>query len=162
MVGPGELEGDAVRDRAQPVEALELGELVGEAHVVQLAHRARREPVAAGLLAGKVLLLDHEDAVPARREPVGGRRPGRSRADDEHVEFAVDSRRFGAGRVAHARHDHMPSKRGSTDVERPRELARIGRAAGAQCALARSSVVARATRPLRRGLENVGTDRSDS
>ena len=56
VLGPGELERDAVGDRAQPVEALELRERLGETHVVELADRPRREAVAAGLLAGEALL----------------------------------------------------------------------------------------------------------
>ena len=84
VLGPGQLEGDAVADRAQTVEPLELRELVGEAHVVELAHRPGREAVAARLLPGEALLVDHDDAVPERREPVRGRRartvPRRRRA----------------------------------------------------------------------------------
>ena len=53
-----------MRDRAQPVEALELRELLGETHVVELADRPRREAVAARLLPREPLLLDHHDAVP--------------------------------------------------------------------------------------------------
>ena len=91
VIGPGQLEGDAVPDRSQAVEALELRELVGEAHVVELAHRARRETVATRLLAREALLVDHHDAVPERREPVGGGRSRRSGAYHEHVELPVDS-----------------------------------------------------------------------
>ena len=89
MIGPGQLERDAVADRAQPVEALELREAVGETHVVELAHRAGREAVAARLLAGEALLVDHDDTVAERREPVRGRRSRRSGADHEHVELHV-------------------------------------------------------------------------
>ena len=39
MLGPGELEHLAVSDGPQAAEAVELGELVGEAHVVELAAR---------------------------------------------------------------------------------------------------------------------------
>ncbi len=85
MLGPRELEGDAVRDRPQPVEALEVDETLAQAHVVQLANRARRESVSARLLARKVLAFDDRDSPPTRREPVRRRRAGRSRTDDEHV-----------------------------------------------------------------------------
>ena len=64
MLGPLELEGDAVRDRAQAVVAQEPRELAREAHVVELADGPRREAVAAGLLARELLLLDHEHPVP--------------------------------------------------------------------------------------------------
>ena len=77
-----------MRDRPQPVEALELRERVGEAHVVELANGPRREPVAARLLAREALLVDHQDPVAERREPVRGRRARRPRADDQHVELA--------------------------------------------------------------------------
>ena len=63
VLGPGQLEGDAVGDRPQPVEALELRERVGETHVVELADRPRSQPVAARLLAREALLLDDEHAV---------------------------------------------------------------------------------------------------
>ena len=63
VLGPRELERHAVRDRAQAVEAEELRERLGEAHVVELADGPRREAVAAGLLAREALLLDDEHAV---------------------------------------------------------------------------------------------------
>ena len=85
MLGPGELERHAVADRAQTVEALELRERLGQAHVVELAHRPRREAVAAGLLAGEALLLDDQDPVAALGEPVAGRGARRSAADDQDV-----------------------------------------------------------------------------
>ena len=37
MLGPLELERDAVGEGAQPVEAVEVGRALAEAHVVQLA-----------------------------------------------------------------------------------------------------------------------------
>ena len=81
----------------QAVVALELPERLGEAHVVQLPHCPRREPVAARLVAREALLLDHEDPVPALREPVRGGGSGRPRADDEHVDI-----RHGAARSVRA------------------------------------------------------------
>src|SRR5581483_10913554 len=101
MVGPGELERDAVRDRAEAVEALVSREPVLQPHVVELPHRARREAVAARLLAREALAFDREHASPAAREPVrrGGTRG--SGADDEHVvplAHVPRSRAYGAGR----------------------------------------------------------------
>src|SRR2546423_851839 len=110
MFGPRELERDAVRDRAQTVEALEAFETLGETHVVQLAHRARREPVPAGLLAWKAL-LDDEHVPTTRREPVRRGRAARSGADDEHVVRL-------ASNIAHSAHDHMPERR-ETKREKP-------------------------------------------
>ncbi len=37
MLGPLELEGDAVGEGAQPVEPMEVGQALGEPHVVELA-----------------------------------------------------------------------------------------------------------------------------
>ena len=51
---------------------------VGETHVVELADRAGREAVAAGLLAREALLLDDEDPVARRRR--ASTRPPRPRA----------------------------------------------------------------------------------
>ena len=82
---PGQLERDAVADRPQAVDALEARQLVGQPHVVQLPHCARGEAVAARFLAREALLVDDGHAVPEHREPVGGRRAGRSRADHQHV-----------------------------------------------------------------------------
>ena len=53
MLRPGELEGLAVRGGPQPSEAVERGELLAQAHLVELPDGTRREAVAAGLLAGK-------------------------------------------------------------------------------------------------------------
>ena len=65
MFGPTELQGHAVRDRSQAVEAQELLERLGEAHVVQLADGPRREPVATGLLAGNCFLSTTSTRWPA-------------------------------------------------------------------------------------------------
>ena len=65
MFGPTELQGHAVRDRTQAVEAQELLERLGEAHVVQLADGPRREAVAAGLLAGNCFLSTTSTRWPA-------------------------------------------------------------------------------------------------
>src|SRR5439155_17930136 len=81
VVGPGELEGDAVRDRPEAVIALVVGERVGQPHVVQLAHRPRGQPVAARLLAWEPLLLDDEHPPALLGEPVRRRRTRPSYAD---------------------------------------------------------------------------------
>ena len=76
VLGPRQLERHSVADRPQPVEALEVGERLGETHVVELAHGPRREAVAARLLAREALLLDDQHPVPALGEPVARpRRP---------------------------------------------------------------------------------------
>src|SRR5581483_5816762 len=112
----GELERDAVRDRAEAVEALVSREPVLQPHVVELPHRARREAVAARLLAREALAFDREHAPPAAREPVrrGGTRG--SGADDEHVvplAHVPRSRAYGAGRSgpASAPLAHVPRSR---------------------------------------------------
>ncbi len=51
----------------------------------ELAHRPGGQAVAAGLLAGEALLVDHEHRVALLREPVRGRRAGRTRPHDERV-----------------------------------------------------------------------------
>ena len=72
-------------DRAQAVEALEVAEALAQAHVDELLHGPGREAVAAGLLAGEPLALDHQHPVAALGEPVRGRRARRSGTDDENV-----------------------------------------------------------------------------
>ena len=85
--------------RAQPLEAVAgAGQLVGEAHVLQLAHRAGGEPVAAGLLAGVVLALDHDHVVAGAGQPVGARRARGPATDHQHVAAAGGNR----GRVVHS------------------------------------------------------------
>ena len=85
MLRPLELERDAVGEGAQAVEPVEILETFAEAHVVELAHRAGREPVAARLFSWKGLLLHDEDVVTGRREPVRSRRPRGTAAYHEHL-----------------------------------------------------------------------------
>ena len=92
MLGPLELERDAVRECAEAVEAVEVRESLAEPHVVELPYRSGREPVAARLLAGERLLLDEEDVVTRRREPVRGRGARRATADHEHLVAPVRAR----------------------------------------------------------------------
>ena len=86
VLGPAQLEGDAVGDRAQAFEAEVRFELVGQAEIFELADRSRRQPVPARLFPWKLLALDDEDSVAGAGEPRGAGRAGRARADDEHVE----------------------------------------------------------------------------
>ena len=80
VVGPRQLERDAVPDRPQAVEALELGEALARGPCRSSCFTARgREAVAARLLTGEPLLLDHQHPVAALGEPVRGRRAGRAR-----------------------------------------------------------------------------------
>ena len=60
-------------------------DVVLEAHVGELANRAGREAVPAGLLTGELLLLDNRDVPSGVGQPVRARRPGRTRADDDDV-----------------------------------------------------------------------------
>ena len=85
VLGPPELEGDAVRDRPQAVVAVVAVEPPRQAHVGELLDRPGREAVAAGLLAGEPLLLDDHHVVARLGQPEGRRRSGRPAADDEHV-----------------------------------------------------------------------------
>ena len=61
----------AVGDRPQALVAVEVLEPLREAHLVELVHRSRGEPVAARLLAGERLLLDDQDVVAGPSQPVG-------------------------------------------------------------------------------------------
>ena len=74
-----------MRDRAQAVEAQVLRERLGEADVVELTDRPRRQAVAARLLAGELLLLDDEHAMAGLREPEPGRGARGTATDDERV-----------------------------------------------------------------------------
>ena len=85
MIGPAQLERDVVRARAQAVVAVELRQRVAEAHLLELVDGARREPVAARLLARECLALDDDDVVAGACEPVGRGRAGGTAADDEDV-----------------------------------------------------------------------------
>ena len=85
-----QLERAAEGDRPQAVEAVVApSQSVGQAHVVELLDRAGRQPVAAGLLPGEVLLLDEQDVVAGLGQPVGAGRSGRPAADDEDVVAAA-------------------------------------------------------------------------
>ena len=68
------------------------GHDVFETHLAQLVDRSRSEPVATGLLAREVLLLDQTDRPARLGEPVRAGRTRRSRADDDGVEDVAVSR----------------------------------------------------------------------
>ena len=85
MLGPLELERDAVGEGAQPVEPMEVGQALDESHVVQLADCARRQTVTTRLFPRERLLLDDKDVVACLCEPIGGGSAGRTAADHEHL-----------------------------------------------------------------------------
>src|SRR6201993_3673946 len=62
---------------------------VAQPETFQLGDRARRQPVAAGLVAGKVRRVDDEHVAARPGRPCGGRRPGRSGAHHHHVGMGV-------------------------------------------------------------------------
>ena len=99
MARPLQLELPAHPGGPQPVVAVEPLEPAGQAHLVELVHGARGEPVAARLLAGERLALDHRDVVAAPGEPVAGGGAGRPAADDEHVGDEVAGMRRVRGHV---------------------------------------------------------------
>jgi hypothetical protein len=68
---------------------MEAVQLLGEAHVIELAYRARREPVAARLLPREALAFEQHHVVAGVGEPVGARGPGRTRAHDEDIVVAI-------------------------------------------------------------------------
>ncbi len=76
-------------DRAQAVVAVVSGEGVSQSHFLELVHGPRCEPVAAGLLAGEVLLLQHDDVESGTRGPVGRGAARGSSADHQQVVYAV-------------------------------------------------------------------------
>ena len=85
--------------RAQAREAVAgAGQLVGEAHVLELADRTGGEAVAAGLLAGVALPLDQHHVVAGAGQPVGAGRARGPAADDQHVAAAGGDR----GGVVHS------------------------------------------------------------
>ena len=99
VLRPGELEGLAVGDGAQAVDAVVAGERVREPHVMELLHGPGREPVAAGLLAREPLAFDEDDVEAVLGRPVRRRRARRPAPDDQQVVTMAGTRRG----VAHAR-----------------------------------------------------------
>src|SRR6201996_9536493 len=60
-----------------------------QAQPFQLGDRTRRQPVAAGLVAGKVRRVEHQPVGTDPRGPGGRRRAGRSGAHHHHVGMGV-------------------------------------------------------------------------
>ncbi len=60
----------------------------------QLGDRPRRQPVAAGLVAGKVGRVDHQHVATGARRPRRGCRAGRSGAHDHHVGMGVHAHQY--------------------------------------------------------------------
>ena len=139
VLGPAQLQGDAVGHRAQALVALETGELVGEPHLVELAHGPRGQAVAAGLLAGEALLVD--DAAPggpaARASTRRPHRPARHprRARRTRALHPASSRS-----TAHRRHAGSTGRRTMRSGHASAD-ARSDPRAGLRCVPAPSSVV---------------------
>ena len=85
MVGPLQLERDAVRAGAQAVVAVEPRERRAKTHLFELVHGSRRQSVAARLLPRVRLALEDDDLVSCSGQPIGRRRSGRATADDHYV-----------------------------------------------------------------------------
>src|ERR1700722_3169341 len=65
-----------------------------QAQPLQLGDRARRQPVTAGLVGGKVRRVDHQHVVTGARGPGGRGRAGRSGAHDYHVGMGVHAHQY--------------------------------------------------------------------
>ena len=80
MLGPLQLERDAVGHGPQPVVAVVVGgDGRLEPHVLELVDRPGGEAVAAGLVAGERLALEDADVVAGLGQPEPGGRSGRAR-----------------------------------------------------------------------------------
>ncbi len=99
VLGPLHLHGEAEPVGPQPGEAVRAGQGVLESHVGQLAHRPRRQPVAARLLPRELLLLHHHDVPAGVGQPVAARGPGGPGAHHHHVVHPLRrAPRLGRGR----------------------------------------------------------------
>ena len=85
MLGPLHLEGLPEAVGPEPAVLVGSGQGLLEAHVGQLAHGTRRQPVPAGLDPGEVLLLHHDHVPAGLGQPVGARGPRRAATDDHHI-----------------------------------------------------------------------------
>ena len=83
--GPVELEGDAVGPGPKAADAVVRLDLAGHPDVQQGADGARGEAVAADLLTGVALLLEHQHVMPDPGQVIGGRRAAGPPSDDDHV-----------------------------------------------------------------------------
>ena len=85
VLRPPHVDGAAEAEGPQPAVAVGAGQGPLQVHVGQLPDGPRREPVAAGLLPGELLLLHHHDVPAGVGQPVGARRAGGPGPDDHHV-----------------------------------------------------------------------------
>ena len=85
VLRPVHVDGAAEAEGAQALVAVGTGQRALQVHVGQLADGPRREPVAAGLLPGELLLLHHDHVPAGVGQPVGARGAGGPGADDHHV-----------------------------------------------------------------------------
>ena len=99
-------------------------EPLAEAHLVELVHGPRRQPVAAGLLARERLALDDDDVVAGLGQPVAGGRAGRATADDEDVVAGRPSLDATRSRVRARRRSRQPAKPPASTAG---EVRRVGR-----------------------------------
>ena len=98
MVRPPEFEGDPVSHRSQALVAMEFLQRIAEPHVGELTDGSRRQPVAARLFTGKLLLFHREHRVASFREPVGRGGTCGTGTDNEDIDTA--GRRCATGRSA--------------------------------------------------------------
>ena len=76
-----------------PVDPVERGDLVGQAHFLQIADRAGGQAVAARFVARKVGLVQHDDLRAGLRGlPRGGRARRAATRDDQVVSLSHNSR----------------------------------------------------------------------
>ena len=81
---PLQFECAAVGGCAQTFVSVELRKFIGETHVGELFHRARREPVTTSFFAREGLLLDDDAIATELRQPIAGSSTGRATTDDEN------------------------------------------------------------------------------
>ncbi len=124
VLGPGQVQDPAEGVGPQPGVPVGPGQGPLDPHVGDLAHRAGCQPVAAGLLAGKDLLL-HHGHVPARLgQPVGARGPGRAAA--HHQDVVHVSRASRRPRVRWERGERWGSRPPMVGAEGPGRHTRSG------------------------------------
>ena len=85
MVGPGHLDEELLAGVGPKAgDAMELADCEVEAHLFEPVDRPRGQPVAAGLVAGMLLLLGQDHLMAIAGEPVGRGRPRRATTDHDH------------------------------------------------------------------------------
>src|ERR1700733_10139740 len=105
MVRPGKHQLFAEGLGPESAVAVAVCELVAKTHLVELANRSRREPVATGLVTREVLPFNDEHVRTALREPVGRCGAGRASSDDEDVAVIL-SGQWGTSHVRVHRSEH--------------------------------------------------------